>query len=106
MRNLLDVTLRLAELDETGARVELRALGRTAMQIQGKFSPQDEGTRLVTTMTLGWQSPLGGRLGLNRLLIDWFFPAERRRAWLKHSVEEIGNLQFFLPALYSRHAGR
>jgi hypothetical protein len=40
------------------------------------------------------------------LLIEWFFPAERRRAWLKHSVEEIGNLQFFLPALYSRHAGR
>jgi len=105
MRNLLDVMLRLAQLDETGARVELHVLGRTVMQIQGKFLPQDEGTQLVTTMTLGRESAFGGRLGLNQLLIDWFFPAERRQAWLKHSVEEIGNLQFFLPTLYDRHAG-
>ncbi len=105
MRNLLDVMLRLAQLDETGARVELHVLGRTAMQIQGKFLPQDKGTQLVTTMTLGSQSAFGGRLGLNRLLIDRFFPAERRLAWLKHSVEEIGNLQFFLPTLYNGHAG-
>ncbi len=105
MRNLLDVMLRLAQLDETGARVELRALGRVAMQIQGQFLPQGEGTQVITTMTVGLQGPFGGLHGLNRLLIDWFFPAERRKAWLKHSVEEIGNLQFFLPELYRRHAG-
>jgi hypothetical protein len=28
------------------------------------------------------------------------------RAWLKHNVEEVGNLEFFLPALYAAHAGR
>jgi hypothetical protein len=28
------------------------------------------------------------------------------RAWLKHNVEEVGNLEFFLPALYAAHAGQ
>jgi hypothetical protein len=28
------------------------------------------------------------------------------RAWLKHNVEEVGNLEFFLPALYGAHAVR
>jgi hypothetical protein len=104
LRNLLDVMLRLAQLDETGARVELHVLGRVAMQIQGQFVQQSAGTRVISTMTFGSQGPIVGGLGLNRLLIDWFFPAERRKAWLKHSVEEIGNLQFFLPELYQRHA--
>jgi hypothetical protein len=27
------------------------------------------------------------------------------RAWLKHNVEEVGNLEFFLPALYAAHVG-
>jgi hypothetical protein len=104
MRNLLDVMLRLAQLDEGGARAELHVLGRVAMEIQGQFVPQIAGTQIISTMTLGSQGLFGGRLGLNRVLIDWFFPAERRKAWLKHSVEEIGNLQFFLPKLYERHA--
>jgi hypothetical protein len=104
MRNLLDLMLRLAQLNEAGARVELHVFGRVAMQIQGQFVPQSAGTQVISTMTLGSQGPFGGRLGLNRLLIDWFFPEERRKAWLKHSVEEIGNLQLFLPKLYERHA--
>jgi len=99
MKNLIDVLLQLRRLDETGATVELDMFGRTVMRIHGDFVAESDGTRVISTMTLGgpgWLSRIG--------LIDWFFPAERRRAWLKHSVEEIGNLQFFLPALYARHA--
>jgi len=56
---------------------------------------------LISTMTIGFSGWLR-RTGLNPWLIEWRFPAERRNAWLKHSVEEIGNLQFFLPDLYRR----
>ena len=54
-------------------------------------------------MTLGLSSSIG-RMGLNRLLMKLYFPAGKRAAWLKHNVEEVGNLQFFLPDLYARHA--
>jgi hypothetical protein len=104
MKHLIDVKLHLRALAETGAVVEVHTLGRPVMQIRGTFAPRAESTHVVSTMTLGFSGWVG-ELGLNRWLVDRFFPADRRQAWLKHSVEEIGNLQFFLPELYRRHAG-
>jgi len=83
----------------------VRALAQTVLELRGEFLPQSAGTRLTSTMTIGSPSWLG-EIGLNPWLVNRFFPAERRKAWLKHSVEEIGNLQFFLPDLYRRHAHR
>ncbi len=103
MKNLIDAKLRLQELDERGAAVEVHSLGQAVLRIRGRFLPQEEGTRFISTMTIGSSGWLGA-MGLNPWLIDRFFPPERRKAWLKHSVEEIGNLQFLLPELYSRHA--
>jgi len=103
MKNLIDARLHLQQLDEAGAAVEVRALAQTVLEIRGQFRPQSAGTRLISTMTIGSPSWLG-KMGLNPWLVNRFFPAERRKAWLKHSVEEIGNLQFFLPGLYQRHA--
>lgn len=103
MRHLIDVALHLRQLDETGGVVELPVLGRTAMRIQGRFVPQEGGTQVTSMMTAGFSS-WAGSMGLNRLLMGWFFPPDRRKAWLKHSVEEIGNLQFFLPELFRQHA--
>jgi len=31
-------------------------------------------------------------------------PGDKGEAWLKHSIEEIGTLEHFLPALYAREA--
>jgi hypothetical protein len=104
MRNLIDVRLHLRELDERGAMVEVRALGQRVLEIRGQFVAREAGTQVSSTMTIGSTGWLGD-LGLNAWLIERFFPPARRRAWLKHSVEEIGNLQYFLPALYRRHAG-
>lgn len=102
INNLIDVALHLQTLDEAGATVEVYALGRTVVQIHGQFAPQEEGTRVTTTMRLGFSGWLGS-LGLGEILINRFFSAETRNAWLKHSVEEIANLQFFLPDLYRRY---
>ena len=103
MKNLIDAELHLQELDDKGAMVEVHALAQTVLQIRGQFLLMETGTQVISTMTIGSSSWLGD-IGLNPWLIERFFPATRRKAWLKHSVEEIGNLQFFLPDLYRRHA--
>ena len=99
MRNLIDTRLHLRQLDETGAVVEVRALAQTVAEIRAEFLPREAGTKPISTMTMGSSGWLG-EIGLNPWLLERFFPVERRKAWLKHSVEEIGNLQFFLPDLY------
>ena len=33
-------------------------------------------------------------------------PADKGEAWLKHSIEEMGTLEHFLPDLYAREAVR
>lgn len=103
MKNLIDAELHLMELHAGGALVEVRALAQAVVQIRGEFLPHASGTQVVSTMTIGSAGWLGA-LGLNQWLIERYFPAERRRAWLRHSVEEIGNLEFFLPGLHRRYA--
>ena len=102
MKHLIDARLHLLKLDETGGVVEVYALGQTVLQIRGQFLLREEGTQFISTMTIGSSGWLG-EVGLNEWLINRFFPADRRKAWLKHSVEEIGNLEFFLPGLHNRH---
>jgi hypothetical protein len=102
IENLVDVRLHLQKVDETGAVVAMRALAQTVLQIRAEFLPREGGTAVVSTMTIGSTGLLGG-LGLNAWQIERFFPPETRQAWLKHSVEEIGNLQFFLPELYRQN---
>jgi len=34
------------------------------------------------------------------------FPDDKARAWLRHNVEEVGNFEFFLPALYAEETAR
>ena len=101
MQNLIDARLHLRELDEKGAIVEVRPVGLTVAQIRGQFLPKEAGTQVISSMTLG---VAGWWTELNRWMLDRFFPRSRRNAWLKHSVEEIGNLQFFLPDLYARYS--
>ena len=42
-----------------------------------------------------------GRLAFNRIIRPRIFPKNMARAWLRHHVEEIGNLEHFLPELYA-----
>jgi hypothetical protein len=40
--------------------------------------------------------------GVNAWLRRRTFPDDKARAWLTHNVEEVGNFESFLPALYER----
>jgi hypothetical protein len=43
---------------------------------------------------------------LSKVLVPWKFPEPKGQAWLKHSIEEMGSLENFLPELYAREARR
>lgn len=61
------------------------------------------GTRYVNSLTIGAAGPLG-RL-INPLLRRFAFSEARGRAWIKHNIEEVGNFEAFLPALYAAEKG-
>ncbi len=47
----------------------------------------------------------GAPIPLLERIVPWWFSEEKGRAWLKHAVEEMGNLPNFLPRLYEQDAG-
>lgn len=98
-RFLLDHVADVAKLDEEGIVLEMRRGGLTAARLHHQFTPARDGTRYRTTLTLGLSSWFG-RLALNPFLRGSVMSPEMRKAWVKHNVEEVGNLPFFLPDLH------
>jgi hypothetical protein len=67
--------------------------------------PAPGGTQYESKMHVGTRA-VPARFVVNPLIRRRVFTGAMGRAWLKHNVEEVGNLEFFLPALYAAHAGR
>jgi hypothetical protein len=97
---LLDQTLTVERLDDRAAVIVKRLLGSTALRLTNEFEATPRGTRYVSRMEIGSPSALG-RLWLNRRLRARILPGEQGRAWARHHVEEVGNLEHFLPGLYA-----
>jgi len=86
--------------DNTGIILSVRKFGAEVMHLEHTFTPVPEGTLYVSQMHVGMKAVLV-RFLFNRWLRPRFFSEAMGRAWLKHNVEEVGNLEFFLPALYA-----
>jgi len=104
-RNLLDVTATAERLDADAAIIGGRLFGIPALRLINRFERTTAGTHYVSVMVIGNDSRLG-KWGLNWLLRWLILPGEKARAWARHHIEEIGNLENFLPALYAREVGR
>ena len=91
--------------DDTGITISVRKFGVEIMHLEHTFTPVPEGTLYVSKMHLGTKAVLA-RFLLNPWIRSRIFTEAMGRAWLKHNVEEVGNFEFFLPALYGVHAGR
>jgi DAPG hydrolase PhiG domain len=91
--------------DDTGITLSVRKFAMEIMHLEHTFTPVPEGTLYLSKMYLGTKAVLA-RFLFNRWLRPRYFSDEMGRAWLKHNVEEVGNFEFFLPALYAKHAGR
>jgi hypothetical protein len=91
--------------DETGITLSVPKFGMEVMHLEHTFTPVSGGTLYLSKMHVGTKA-VPARFLVNPLIRSRVFSEAMGRAWLKHNVEETGNLEFFLPALYAAHAGQ
>lgn len=94
----VDVVDRVEKLDETGIRLVQRVAGVIFFQLEHTWSAGSDGVHYVSVMDVGARS--GPLAPVNRLLYRRF-PDEMLRAWVKHNIEEVGQLEYLLPQLES-----
>jgi hypothetical protein len=92
----VDVVDRVEKLDETGIRLVQRLGGIVIFQLEHTWSPGSDGTHYVSVMDVGARSPL--MAPINRVLCRRF-PDDMLRAWVRHNIEEVGQLEYLLPQL-------
>jgi hypothetical protein len=93
------VRARVAQMDEGGLHLVLRRWFTKVGDLRHTFTQTPEGVVCRSRLVVGSNIPGLGRL-VNRLWRRRLFPSERGAAWIRHSVEQIGNFEFFLPKLY------
>lgn len=96
---LIDQVVDIPRLDESGITLEQRRFGTVVMRLSHTFTAMPGGTLYHTRMLLGAERGLLMK-PLSHMIRDRIFSAERRQAWIKHNIEEVGNLCHFLPSLY------
>ena len=88
-------------LDETGFIHKLMRGGIELARMEHVFSETSTGTRDENCLIVPGSTLLAP---LARFVLPRLMPGDKGEAWLKHSIEEIGTLEHFLPALYAREA--
>ncbi|HMB23779.1 MAG TPA: hypothetical protein VKP08_13140 [Anaerolineales bacterium] len=114
-RYLTNIIDRVVHLDDKGILLSTEqcgisiGLGSMLMPVplgfsslEHQFIPVSNGTRYESRLLIGVDSAMGKRF-FNPVVRPLFIGYEMARAWLKHNVEEVGNFEFFLPALYARY---
>jgi len=92
----VDEVARVEKLDQTGIRLVLRVAGIPVFQLEHTWSAGADGAHYVTVLDLGVRTPL---LGPVNRVIRWRFSDDKARAWVKHNIEEVGQLEYLLPQL-------
>ncbi|WP_344650305.1 hypothetical protein [Cryptosporangium japonicum] len=88
----VDVVDRVEKLDETGIRLVQRVAGVIVLQLEHTWSPGRDRTHYVSVLDLGARAlPVVNRVLRRR------FPDEMVRAWVRHNIEEVGQLEHLLP---------
>ncbi|MET0699442.1 MAG: hypothetical protein ABWY93_07225 [Mycobacterium sp.] len=92
----VDVVDRVEKLDETGIRLVTRVAGVAVFQLEHTWSAGADGTHYVTVMDIGARSWVGTPVNY---LLGRKFPDAMAHAWVRHNIEEVGQLEYLLPAL-------
>ena len=100
---LLDIYVTVERMDERSAVIARRLIGTSVVQLENEFASAPSGARYVTRMTLG-DDTLPGRVLLNRVARVRALPPRKLARWIRHHIEEIGNLENFLPSLFAQRA--
>ncbi len=99
LNNLLDLDVTVERLDTEEAAIAHYVLGVRVMRLSNRFEATATGCRYTSVMTIGVKSWLG-HLAINYLLRQMILPGDKAMAWVRHHIEEVGNLENFLPDLY------
>jgi hypothetical protein len=94
----VDVVDRVEKLDETGIRLVTRVAGIIVFQLEHTWSAGSNGAHYVTVLDVGARAPLFAPI--NRIACKRF-PDDMVHAWIKHNIEEVGQLEYLLPLLNS-----
>jgi len=94
----VDVVDRVEKLDETGIRLVQRLAGIPIFQLEHMWSVGSDSVHYVSVMDIGARSAL---LSPVNSVLCRRFPDEMLRAWVKHNIEEVGQLEYLLPQLKS-----
>ncbi len=94
----IDEIARVEKLDETGIRLVKRVAGIPIFQLEHTWSAGSDGAHYVTVMDLGVRSPW--LAAINRIVRRRFYE-DKVQAWIKHNIEEVGQLEYLLPQLTS-----
>ena len=92
----VDVVDRVEKLDVTGIRLVQRLLGVPIFALEHTWSAGVEGTHYVSVLDIGARS--AAMAPVNALLRRRFRPA-MVEAWVRHNIEEVGQLEYLLPQL-------
>lgn len=93
----IDVRTEVTQLDLHGFAHRPRPHGLPIVRMDYTFARCAGGTRYTNSLTFG----AVGMPRVNAALRKLAFSLEKARAWLRHNIEEVGNFEFFLPALYA-----
>jgi hypothetical protein len=95
----VDVVDRVEKLDETGIRLVQRVAGVIVFSLEHTWSMGSDGTHYVSVLDIGARSPV---LRPVNAYLYRKFPEHMVRAWVRHNIEEVGQLEFLLPGLSTR----
>lgn len=100
----IDVIDHVIRLDATGFTAKSELLGFEGSRLNHDFQAVSDGTRYSSTLTIGVAVPGISKL-VNAVVHRLMFTEAMGRAWLKHNIEEVGLLEYFLPGLYTGSRG-
>jgi len=95
---LIDLRVTVEKIDNHEAIITKRLLSNSIVRLENEFTATNGGSRCTTRLTVGDTTPLS-TLFLNRVAHNQAFPAPKLTAWIRHHIEEVGNLEHFLPDL-------
>jgi hypothetical protein len=91
----------IAQLDNSGMGLRTALMGQQIISLRHKFDPQPDGThyrsQLVLGLDRGWLRPI-----INTAILPRLFPKARATAWMRHTIEEVGTFEVFLPQLWAQ----
>lgn len=102
-KNTIDEYLHIETVKRGIFSVRVLQQGNVLAESDYVFSDSPEGAVVVNTVDVG-ATPNILKSILNRKPTPWILKHDRDLAWIRHSVEEVGCFENFLPTLFSRRA--